>query len=50
MQIEILHFSFVTPIETAILRSTGKLAGDRIEGTSRMDGSDTLVVWTAVRQ
>ena len=47
---ETLHFSFVTGIETAVLRSSAKLDGDHIEGTSRLDGGDTLVVWTAARQ
>ena len=45
-----LHFSFVTTVEQAVLRSSAKLVGDHIEGTSRLDGGDTLVVWTAKRQ
>ncbi|MDH5493645.1 MAG: hypothetical protein OEY14_16950 [Myxococcales bacterium] len=46
---EVLHFSFHTTIETLVLRTTGRLEGDQIEGTSRVDGGDTLVVWTARR-
>lgn len=46
---EVLHFRFHTTIETLVLRTTGRLEGDQIEGTSRVDGGDTLVVWTAVR-
>lgn len=46
---EVLHFSFHTLIESAVIRSAGRLEGDRIEGTSRVDGTDTLVVWVAER-
>jgi len=44
-----LHFSFHTPIETIVVRTTGRLEGDHIEGTTRIDGRDSLTVWTAER-
>jgi hypothetical protein len=44
----VLYFSFNTPVEGAKLRSTGNLKDGSIEGTSRLDGLDTLIVWTAV--
>jgi hypothetical protein len=46
---EVLHFNFVSTVETAVLRSSARLLGDRIEGTSRLDGGDSLIVWTATR-
>ncbi|MDF1799068.1 MAG: hypothetical protein P1V81_07825 [Planctomycetota bacterium] len=45
----VLHFSFHTTLETVIVRTTGRLEGDHIEGTTRIDGGDSLTVWTAER-
>jgi hypothetical protein len=47
---EVLHFSFRTRIEGTVLRTTGRLEGDTIHGTSRLDAGEHLVVWTAERQ
>ena len=46
---DVLHFSFHTMVESAILRSTGRLTAGRIEGTSQWDGGDDLMVWSAER-
>ncbi len=47
---ETLYFSFHTRVETAIVRTTGKLTGDQIEGMTRIDGDEHVAVWTAKRQ
>jgi hypothetical protein len=47
---EVLHFSFRTRIDDTVLRTTGRLEGDTIHGTSRLDAGEHLVVWMAERQ
>ena len=44
-----LHFSFSWNVEGLVVRTTGELSGDRMSGTSRADGSDSLFVWSARR-
>lgn len=45
-----LHFNFTSTLEGIVLRTTGKLHGDRITGTTRVDGSSKLYVWSAQRE
>ncbi|RKY17586.1 MAG: hypothetical protein DRQ55_15440 [Planctomycetota bacterium] len=45
----VLNFSFHTQVEGTLLRSTGRLEGDRIQGSSRWDGGETLIIWSAQR-
>ncbi len=47
---EVLHFQFETPLEGALVYSSGHLEGGRLEGTSRIEGFDELFVWSAQRQ
>ena len=46
---DVLHVQCSFPVESAVLRSSARLEGDALSGTTRVDGVDTLFVWTAER-
>lgn len=47
----VLHFSFDTLVDgRTTVRTRGRLEGDRIEGTTHIEGLDKLFVWEATRE
>ncbi len=48
----LLHFNFTTTVEDVVIRSSGLLEGDKVRGSSRIEGVagvDQLYVWSGVR-